>query len=77
MMTTVFEQQGVRYEMQGDYNLPCVALPTDAETHIGIWGERHRRYLKAHHRARYYNLLTTGHLNSYLADVNHQAEKNV
>lgn len=74
MMTTVFEQQGVRYEMQGDYNLPCVTLPTDKEVHIGIWGERHRRYLKEHHRVRYYNLLTAGKLNKYLADINLQAE---
>ena len=62
-MTTVFEQQGVRYEMQGDYNLPCVTLPADTEIYIGIWGERHRRFLKANHRVRYYNLLTVGKLN--------------
>lgn len=74
-MTTVFEQQGVRYEMQGDYNLPCVTLPKNTEAHIGIWGERHRRYLKANHRVRYYNLLTAGQLNNYLADINQQAEK--
>lgn len=63
-MTTLFEQQGGQYEMQGDYDLPCVTLSTDAEIHIGIWGERHRRYLKAHHRVRYYNLLTAGKLNN-------------
>lgn len=74
-MATLFEQQGGQYEMQGDYNIPCVTLPTDTETHIGIWGERHRRYLKAHHRVRYYNLLTAGKLNNYLADINQQAEK--
>ena len=74
-MTTLFEQQGVKYEMQGDYNLPCVTLSTNTETHIGIWGERHRRYLKANHRVRYCNLLTAGKLNSYLADINQQVEQ--
>ena len=55
-MTTLFEQQGGQYEMQGDYRLPCVALPQDTNEHIGVWGERHRRYLKVNHRIRYYNL---------------------
>lgn len=61
--------------MQSDYNLPCVTLSTNTETHIGIWGECHRRYLKANHRVRYYNLLTAGKINSYLADINQQAEQ--
>lgn len=61
--------------MQGDYRLPCMALPQDTNEHIGVWGERHRRYLKANHRVRYYNLLTAGKLNSHLADINQQAEK--
>ena len=74
-MKTLFEQQGGQYEMQGDYRLPCVALPQDLNKHIGVWGERHRRYLKANHRVRYYNLLTVGQLNRYLSDINQQAEK--
>lgn len=74
-MTTLFEQQGGQYEMQGDCRLPCVALPQDTNEHIGVWGERHRRYLKANHRVRYYNLLTVGKLNHYLSDINQQAEK--
>ncbi len=61
--------------MQGDYRLPCVALPQDTTEHIGIWGERHRRYLKANHRVRYYSLLTAGTLNSYLSDLDQRAEK--
>ena len=61
--------------MQGDYRLPCVTLPQDATEHIGVWGERHRRFLKKQHRVRYYNLLTAGTLNSYLADLNQRAEK--
>lgn len=74
-MNTLFEKQGGQYEMQGDYRLPCVVLPQDTTENIGVWGERHRRYLKASHRVRYYNLLTAGKLNSYLADINQQAEK--
>ena len=74
-MKTLFEQQGGQYEMQGDYKLPCVALPQDLNKHIGVWGERHRRYLKANHRVRYYNLLTAGQLNRYLSDINQQTEK--
>ena len=61
--------------MQGDYYLPCLKLPEEGEVHIGIWGQRHRRYLKNHHRVRYINLLTSGKLNSYLADIDRQAEE--
>lgn len=74
-MNTLFEKQGGEYEMQGDYRLPCIALLQDTTDNIGIWGERHRRYLKANHRVRYYNLLTAGKLNTHLADVNQRAEK--
>ena len=74
-MNTVFEKQGGKYEMQGDYRLPCMALPQDTTEHIGVWGERHRRFLKSQHRVRYYNLLTAGMLNSHLADLDQRAEK--
>ena len=74
-MNTLFEKQGGKYEMQGDYRLPCVVLPQDTTEHIGVWGERHRRFLKSHHRVRYYNLLTAGTLNGYLADLDGRAEK--
>ena len=74
-MKTLFEQQGGQYEMQGDYRLPCVALPSNTAERVGVWGERHRRYLKANHRVRYYNLLTAGKLNAYLVDTNQRAEK--
>lgn len=60
--------------MQGDYYLPCLKLPEEGEVHIGIWGQRHRRYLKNHHRVRYINLLTSDKLNSYPADIERQAE---
>ena len=68
------EKNGLWYELQGDYYLPCLKLPEEGEVHIGIWGQQHRRYLKNHHRVRYINLLTSGKLNSYLADIDRQAE---
>ena len=69
------EQNGLWYELQGDYYLPCLKLPEEPEVHIGIWGQRHRRYLKSHRRALYTSLLTSGKLNSYLADIDRQAEE--
>ena len=69
------EQNGLWFELQGDYYLPCLRLPEEPEVHIGIWGQRHRRYLKSHRRALYTSLLTSGKLNSYLADINRQAEE--
>ena len=68
------ENNGLWYELQGDYYLPCLELPEEEQAYIGIWGQRHRRYLKEHRRVRYANLLTTGKLNDYLADLNEQAE---
>lgn len=68
------EKNGLWYELQGDYYLPCLKLPEEGEVHIGIWGQRHLRYLKQYHRVRYYNLLTSGKLNSYLAGIDRQAE---
>ena len=69
------EKNGFWDEMQGDYDLPCLKLPEEGKVHIGIWGQRHRRYLKNHHRVRYINLLTSDKLNSYFADLNEQAEE--
>ena len=69
------EQNGLWYELQGDYYLPCLKLPEEGEVHIGIWGQRHLRYLKQYHRVRYYNLLTSGKLNDYLGDVETQAQQ--
>ena len=68
------EQNGLWYELQGDYYLPCLKLPEEETAHIGIWGQRHRRYLKTHRKALYTSLLTCGKLNSYLADIDEQAE---
>lgn len=75
MEQSLFEQMGGEYERQGDYLIPCLTLPAEEEQSIGIWGQRHGRYLKEHHRIMYYNLLTDGKLNSYLADIDRQAEE--
>lgn len=69
------KKNGLWYELQGDYYLPCLKLPEEEAVHIGIWGQRHRRYLKEHRRATYATLLTSGKLNSYLADIDRQAEE--
>ena len=69
------ERNGLWYELQGDYYIPCLTLPTEEERPIGIWGQQHRRYLKEHKKAAYTMLLTNGKLSSYLADIDKQAEE--
>ena len=74
MANTIFEKQGGTYTQVGDYMLPDL-LPAEEEmNNIGVWAMRHKRYLKQNHKVRYYNLLTSGKLNSYLADVEQQAQ---
>ena len=75
MTNTIFEQMGGTYTQVGDYMLPDL-LPAEEEkeAHIGIWGLRHKRYLKQNHKVFYYNLLTSGKLNSYLTDIEQQAQ---
>ena len=73
MEKTLFEQLGGTYSRQGDYLLPDVALPEQEPVEIGIWGERRRKYLKAHHRVIYYNLLTSCRLHAHLAEINAEA----
>ena len=68
------EKNGLWYELQGDYYLPCLKLPKEESRHIGIWGQRHLRYIRKHKVCLYAELLTTGKLNDYLADLNEQAE---
>lgn len=69
------ERTGIRYTLQGDYYLPDLTLPNENETKpISIWGQRHARYLKEHHKVLYMNLLTNGNLNGYLSDIDKQAE---
>ena len=69
------EKNGLWYELQGDYYLPCLKLPKEESRHIGIWGKRHLRYLKQHRKVLYSELLISGKLNDYLADINEQAEE--
>lgn len=68
------EKTGIGYTLQGDYYLPDLALPAEKEQPIGIWGQRHLQYLKEYRRITYLNLLTSGRLNSYLTDIDEQAE---
>ncbi len=68
------EKNGLWYEKQGDYYLPCLELPKEENKPIGIWGQRHLRYLKQHRKVLDTNLLTSGKLNSHLAELNKQAE---
>ena len=63
------------YELQGDYYIPCLILPAEKEQPIGLWGQRHLQYLKEYRRITYLNLLTSGRLNAYLADIDKQTEE--
>lgn len=69
------EKTEIGYTLQGDYYLPDLALPDGEQQPIGIWGQRHLRHIKQNQRVLYINLLTRGKLNSYLADINRQAEE--
>ena len=71
---TEFEKMGGTYRQEGDYLFSNLKIGEQDEVLIGVWGQRHRRYLKEHHRVRYYNLLTAGTLNSYLAEIELQAQ---
>ncbi len=74
MEKSLFEQNGGTYRQVGDYFLPNITIPKEETEPIGIWGQRHLRYLKQHRRVLYTNLLTSGKLNSHLAELNKQAE---
>ena len=73
MAKTIFEEMGGTYTQVGDYLLPDLKLPEEDQQPIGVWGQRHWRYLKEHHRATYATLLTSCKMNSYLADIDRQA----
>lgn len=75
MTKTIFEEMGGTYTQVGDYLLPDLKLPEEEQQPIGVWGQRHWRYLKEHRRATYTILITSGKLNSYLADIDRQAEE--
>lgn len=75
MTDTLFEQFGGTYTQIGDYALPDLSLPAEKDDRpIGIWGQRRLRYLKQYHKVIYYNLLTSGKLNSHLTDVDEEAQ---
>ena len=70
------EQTGISYTLHGDYYLPDLALPEEEKgVEIGVWGQRHLRYIKQNRKVLYLNLLTSGKLNGYLADIDKQAEE--
>ena len=73
-MKSLFEQVGVTYCEENGYLIPNLTLPDEEQVEIGVWGQRHLHYLKQHRKVLYYNLLTSGKLNSYLADIDKQAE---
>lgn len=75
MAKTIFEEMGGTYVRQGDYYLPCLLLSEEEQKSVGIWGQRHLRYIKEHKRAFYTNLLTSCKLNSYIAVIDEQAEE--
>lgn len=75
MAKTIFEEMGGRYERQGDYILPCLTVPPEEEKSIGVFGQRHLRYLREYHKVTYTNLLTSGRLNAYLAEIDRQAQE--
>ena len=75
MAKTIFEQMGGTYTQVGDYLLPDLKLPKEEkQANIGVWSMRHKRYLKQNHKVLYYNLLTSGKLNSYLVDIEQQTQ---
>ena len=74
MEKTIYdESNGLWYELLGDYYIPCLTVPAQEERTIGIWGQRHLRYIKKELKALYTELLSSGRLNTYLADINEQA----
>lgn len=73
-MKSLFEQLGSTYREENGYLIPDLTLPDEEQVEIGLWGQRHLRYIKQHHKVRYVNLLTSGKLNEHLADIDNQAE---
>ena len=69
------EKNGLWYELQGDYYIPCLKLSEEKQQPIGIWGQRHLRYIKQNRKVLYLNLLTSGKQNGYLADLDKQADE--
>ena len=75
MAKSLFEQLGGTYWKESDYLIPCLTVPAEEEQPIGTWGQRHLDYLKQYRKVTYTNLLTSGRLNTYLADIDRQAQE--
>ena len=76
MEKVIYDEKNVLwYELQGDYYLPCLKLPEREQQPVGLWGQRHLRYIRQHRKVLYLNLLTSGKLNGYLASLDEQAEE--
>ncbi len=75
MAQTLFEQNGGTYTQQDDYLIPDIKLLEQPEYEIGVWGNHRRKYLKQHHRIKYYNMLTYCILYSHLSDIEKQAQE--
>ena len=75
MAKSIFKKLGGEYEQQGDYLIPRLTVPAEEEQPIGIWGQRHLDYLKQYRNVTYTNILTSGKLNTYLADIDRQAQE--
>lgn len=69
------EKNGLWYELQGDYYIPCLKLLENEQQPIGVWGQRHLRHIKQNRKVLYSNLLTSGKLNGYLTEIDKQAEE--
>lgn len=74
-MKSIFEQLGGTYHEENGYLIPDLILPNEEEQPIGTWGQRHLDYLKQYRKVTYTNLLTSGRLNAYLADIDKQAQE--
>ncbi len=74
-MKSLFEQLGGTYHEENGYLIPDLRLPAEEEQPIGTWGQRHLDYLKQYRKVTYTNLLTSGRLNAYLANINEQAQE--
>ena len=68
------ENNSLWYELQGDYYIPCLTIPDEEQRPIGVWGQRHLRYIREYRKGLYNSLLLSGKLNGYLAELNEQAE---
>ena len=68
------ENNGLWYELQGDYYFPCLTITEEKQRPIGVWGRQHLRYIREYHKGLYNSLFLSGKLNGYLADLNEQAE---